>query len=70
MIFYENVWSLDVRQQAEGRIHRIGQYSTCVYIDIFMEGTIDERILKVIEQNKAIADFVLDYGVKTFLKGE
>jgi len=70
MIFYENVWSLDIRQQAEGRIHRIGQFSTCVYIDILMEGTIDERILKVLKQNKAIADFVLDFGIKIFLKGE
>ena len=70
MIFYENVWSLDIRQQAEGRIHRIGQYSTCQYIDITMEGTIDIRILSVLKENKRIADYVLDYGVKTFLKGE
>ena len=70
MIFYENVWSLDVRRQAEGRIHRIGQKSTCRYLDIVMPGTIDERILKTLQHNQEVADWVLDQGVTKFLKGE
>lgn len=68
MIFFENVWSLDIRQQAEGRIHRIGQKSTCVYIDIIMNKTIDVRILQVLRENKEIADFILDYGIEKFIK--
>jgi SNF2 family DNA or RNA helicase len=58
MFFYENTWSLDVRDQAEGRIHRIGQNSTCVYVDVIMNGT----------ENQEIADYILDHGVSHFLK--
>jgi len=68
MIFYENTWSLDVRQQATGRIHRIGQKSHCVYIDLIMKNTIDEKILKTLEGNKKVADMILKYGANGFLK--
>ena len=59
-IFYENVWSLDSRLQAQDRIHRIGQNSICVYKDLVVKGTIDEQIIKAIQQKKEIADFILE----------
>jgi SNF2 family DNA or RNA helicase len=68
MFFYENTWSLDVRDQAEGRIHRIGQNSTCVYVDVIMNGTIDVKIRNVLKENQEIADYILDHGVSHFLK--
>jgi len=68
MIFYENVWSLDVREQAIDRIHRIGQESMCRYVDIVMKNTIDERILGSISANRRIATSILENGVKEWLK--
>jgi SNF2 family DNA or RNA helicase len=68
MIFYENTWALDTREQAIERIHRIGQRSTCRYIDLVVEETIDEKILDTIRQNKQIADLILEEGVAKFLK--
>ena len=67
MIFFENTWSLDTREQALGRIHRIGQKSLCVYKDLVVKHTIDERILESIKENKKIADLILEKGVKGWL---
>jgi len=62
-IFYENTFSLDVRSQGKSRVHRIGQKSTCMYIDLIVEDSIDEFILKTLEQKKNVADMILEGGV-------
>lgn len=68
MLFYENTWDLQTREQAMDRIHRIGQKSVCVYTDITIKGTIDEKILHTLKHNKSIADEILEKGVKEWLK--
>lgn len=70
MFFYENTWSLDTRQQAIGRIHRIGQKSTCIYKDLIIKDTIDKRILLALSKNKEVADMIIGHGVREFLKGK
>lgn len=60
MIFYENDWAPGTREQAEGRIDRIGQNNKVVYVDIFIEKTIDTRVLEVIRGEKKVADTILD----------
>lgn len=62
-IFYENTFSLDVRVQAKSRVHRIGQKSTCMYTDLIVEDSIDEFIIKTLEQKKNVADMILEGGV-------
>lgn len=59
MIFYENSWSADVRTQAIDRIHRIGQTSTCIYLDLILKGTIDEKILDSLEKRRTLAEEIL-----------
>jgi len=66
-IFYENAWALDKREQAVGRIHRIGQKSVCRYVDIVVEDSIDIKILDVIRGNQAIADLILERGIDYIL---
>jgi len=68
-IFYENTYSLDVREQAKSRVHRIGQKSTCMYTDLIVEDSIDEFIIKSLEQKKNVADMILDGGINK-LKAE
>jgi SNF2 family DNA or RNA helicase len=64
MISYEYTWSLDTRDQAQSRIYRLGQTSVCIHTDLIIKNTIDEKILKVVEQNKKISDLIMSEGTK------
>ena len=66
-IFYENAWALDKRDQAVGRIHRIGQKSVCRYVDMVVEDSIDTKILNVVQGNKKVADLIMERGVDYIL---
>ena len=59
MIFYSNSYDLELRVQAEDRIHRIGQERSCTYIDLVSEGTVDEQILKNLLAKVKISNEVL-----------
>ena len=59
MIFYSNSYDLELRVQAEDRIHRIGQEHSCTYIDLVSEGTVDEQILKNLLNKVKISNEVL-----------
>jgi SNF2 family DNA or RNA helicase len=59
MIFYSNSYDLELRVQAEDRIHRIGQEHSCTYVDLVSEGTVDEKILKNLLSKVKISNEVL-----------
>jgi SNF2 family DNA or RNA helicase len=59
MIFYSNSYDLELRVQAEDRIHRIGQERSCTYVDLVSEGTVDEQILKNLLSKVKISNEVL-----------
>lgn len=65
IIFYSNGYHFAHREQAEGRIYRLGQQRKCLYIDIIAtDGTadgIDFRILKSLKHKGDIAGEVLSY---------
>lgn len=69
MLFYENTWSLDIREQAEGRNFRIGQKSMCRYVDLVIDHTIDTQILGSLKAKTDIAKSIMDGGVEKFLGG-
>lgn len=58
--YMTNDWSWGVRAQSEDRIHRFGQSLPCTYGDIIAKGTIDERILRVVQAKREIAADLLD----------
>ena len=59
MIFYSNSYDLELRVQAEDRIHRIGQECSCTYIDLVAKGTVDEQILKNLLNKIKISNEIL-----------
>tara|TARA_R100000995_G_scaffold79928_1_gene51320 strand:+ start:436 stop:1893 length:1458 start_codon:yes stop_codon:yes gene_type:complete len=59
MIFYSNSYDLELRVQAEDRIHRIGQNKSCTYIDLVSKNTVDERILQNLLSKVKISNEVL-----------
>ena len=66
IIFYSNGYHFAHREQAEGRIYRLGQTQKCLYVDIVAtEGlagdSIDHRILRALKHKGDIAGEVLSY---------
>jgi len=59
MIFYSNSYDLELRVQAEDRIHRIGQNKSCTYIDLVSKNTVDEKILQNLLSKVKISNEVL-----------
>ena len=60
MVYYSNNYSLETRLQSQDRIHRIGQEKKCTYIDLVVNGSLDEVILKRLLQKKELSSMVLD----------
>lgn len=70
MIFYENTFVLDDRDQAIGRADaRLGQQTKLNVVDLIVENTIDEKIMKSIMGDKKIADEIMNFGVRKYLGG-
>lgn len=55
--FFSNTFNVENRLQAEDRSHRIGVQSTCVYKDVIIKDTIDERIYRAIKAGRELNDY-------------
>jgi SNF2 family DNA or RNA helicase len=58
ILFYSNTYSLEDRQQAEGRIFRIGQKNTCNYVDYANSGTVDQKIMQSLHNKRNLLDYI------------
>lgn len=67
VIYYNNVYDLEVRLQSEDRAHRIGQKNTVTYIDLVTENTVEEKILKALRDKIDIATLVMREEYKEWL---
>lgn len=56
--YYSNSFSYEQRAQSEDRNHRIGQESSVTYVDLLMEGSIDQKIKEAVENKLDLAMFV------------
>ena len=60
MVFYSLSYNFADYSQARARIHRIGQRNVCQYIHLVAKGTIDETVLKALEQKESLATKIVD----------
>lgn len=67
VIYYNNIFDLEVRLQSEDRAHRIGQRNNVTYIDLVTENTVEEKILKALRDKIDIATLVLKEEYKEWL---
>ena len=67
MIYYYNGYDLEKRQQSEARIDRIGQHFPMTYIDLMVEDTIDERIVKALRKKVNIASQIMGEELKAWI---
>ena len=67
VIYYSNGYDLEKRLQSEDRAHRIGQKKNVTYVDIICEDTIDEKIVKALQDKINIASEVLGEDLKDWI---
>lgn len=60
MIFISVPWTDANYTQAQDRIHRIGTENKVTIYHLITQDTIDERVLEIVEDKGAIADYVID----------
>jgi SNF2 family DNA or RNA helicase len=60
VMFFESSSDPKIREQEEGRCHRIGQTEKVIYFDYFVEGTVDEKILKCLAEGKNLFTSVVE----------
>jgi SNF2 family DNA or RNA helicase len=59
IVWFSLVWSLEYYQQFNGRLHRQGQTKPVRIVHIICEGTIDERVVLVLEDKDATQSSLL-----------
>jgi len=59
LIFFSLTWSLENYQQMAARLHRQGQEKPVRIVHLIAEGTIDERVMKVLGQKNAVQSDLL-----------
>jgi hypothetical protein len=71
-IYHSQSSSLDIRLQSEDRCHGINRTigPTATYVDLEAIRTVDQKIIKALRSNKAIADIVLQDPVRLFMEEE
>lgn len=60
VIHYDPWWNISVQNQATDRAHRIGQTQNVTVYKLIIKGSIEEKILKLQEAKKNLADEVLN----------
>lgn len=60
MIFMDTPWTDADFCQASDRIHRIGTKDSVFIYNLVTRGTIDERVLELVTDKAAIADYIVD----------
>ena len=61
VIHYDPWWNFAAQNQATDRAHRIGQKNTVTVYRLIAKGTIEEKIVKLQESKKDLADRVLNF---------
>ena len=60
VIHYDPWWNVAVQNQATDRAHRIGQTKTVTVYKMIAKGTIEEKIVKLQESKKDLADNIIN----------
>jgi len=60
LVFVDLPWTPGAKEQAEDRIHRIGQKKSAEIIPFLAKGTIDERILTLLSDKEKVISQVVD----------
>lgn len=60
MIFIDHPWTAAQCEQSEDRIHRIGTNKSVFIYRLIAKNTIDERVLELVNDKRALSSYVID----------
>ena len=60
MVFYSLDYSMSNYEQTRARIHRVGQRHPCTYIHLVAKCTVDEKVLKALQEKADLAKLLVD----------
>ena len=67
VVYFSNNYNLEQRQQSEDRAHRIGQKNKVLYIDLVAEKTIDESVIRALNQKIKLSAETLGEDVLAYI---
>jgi SNF2 family DNA or RNA helicase len=67
MIYFNNNYNYEYREQSEARIHRIGQKLICNYIDLVCKDTIDEKVISILGNKIKLSAKILGEQAREWL---
>lgn len=67
VVWYGLPWSLELYQQANARLHRMGQTDPVVVQHIVCEGTLDDKVLSVLSGRAEVQDSLLN-ALKAYIQ--
>jgi SNF2 family DNA or RNA helicase len=67
MIYFNNNYSYEQREQSEARIHRISQKFKCTYIDLVCRDTIDEKVISILKDKIKLSAKILGEKAREWL---
>jgi len=67
VIFLNNPWNPAVKNQALSRTHRNGQKKTVFVYDLIVRDSIEERVLKALENKTALSEKVIAKNIKKYM---
>jgi len=59
-VFYSLDYSYANLDQAKARLHRISQKNAVTYLHLLAQGTVDEKVMRVLRDKKNVADEIVD----------
>lgn len=59
-VYYSNSFNREHRWQSEGRIYRMGQQNSTLFMDMVAPGTVDEKILQAFAETADLAQMVMN----------
>lgn len=63
-VFYNNWFSWSVRDQAQSRLHRMGQKRNVLCIDLLGQATVDEKVLETVLSKKSLSEVLFGKKVQ------
>jgi len=68
IIFVDKDWNPAVQEQAENRIHRLGQNRACLIVDLHVDHTVDDYVDEALERKIEMREGVITQEVREFLE--